>query len=240
MELCRDYGNVVVFHVASFVHDFCYSLMGLLKDPLAFEDIEDSIKEAPRNLKSLYYVAGAYFKHIIATYFNRYDFALSTGKKIRRLEQDGSPIPALSLVHSFHEGLIAAAMAQRRHLGSFSRKKFLRISRRRLAGLRDVLHLCPENVVHKAYLLKAEILAAEGRYDDAMCKYEQSISYARKYEFINEQALANEKAAHMLWKRQDSRVVLFLREARDLYAIWGAQTKVTEMEDLIAKWLGTD
>ena len=39
---------------------------------------------------------------------------------------------------------------------------------------------CPETVTHKVHLLDAEILAFEGRYDDALCRYELSIEYAAK------------------------------------------------------------
>lgn len=100
--------------------------------------------------------------------------------------------------------------------------------------------MCPGNLAHKAYLLKVEILFVEGRFDDAMCKYDQSNTYAKKSHFLNEMALANEKAARMLWYRQDARVVHYLNGARESYQLWGAHGKTTEMEIMRAKWCNND
>ena len=95
---------------------------------------------------------------------------------------------------------------------------------------------CPANMLHKVNLLEAELLALAGKMDEAICMYEQSIVHAHTSKFINEEALANEKAGLALLKCGKGHLSgPFLARARQLYGEWGAEGKVSELGEHISR-----
>ncbi|HSR57832.1 MAG TPA: GAF domain-containing protein, partial [Candidatus Binataceae bacterium] len=91
---------------------------------------------------------------------------------------------------------------------------------------------CPENFANRATLLRAEIARIEERALDAMDLYEQAIRSARANGFVQNEALANEIAAHFYATRGFEKIArVYLRDARDCYLRWGAVGKVRQLEE---------
>jgi signal transduction histidine kinase len=89
----------------------------------------------------------------------------------------------------------------------------------------------PMNHLHKWHLVEAEKCRVSGSKLAAMEQYDRAITLAKKNQFLNEEALANELAAkfYLDWGRQ--RIASdYMIEAYYSYARWGAKAKVAELE----------
>jgi predicted ATPase/GAF domain-containing protein len=90
---------------------------------------------------------------------------------------------------------------------------------------------CPENFENRAALVGAEIARIEGRWLDAEQLYEKAIRSARGNAFVHNEALAYEIAARFYGARGFDKIAdAYLREARHLYAHWGADGKVKQLD----------
>jgi PAS domain S-box-containing protein len=92
---------------------------------------------------------------------------------------------------------------------------------------------CPENFENRAALVGAEIARIEGRELDAMRLYEKAIHSSRKSGFVQNEALAYERASVFYRARGfDQFADTYLRNARACYASWGADGKVRQLDRL--------
>ena len=91
----------------------------------------------------------------------------------------------------------------------------------------------PENFENRAALVGAEIARLEGRELDAMRLYERAIQSARANGFVHHEALANELAGRFYLQRGfETAGRAHLRHARACYAVWGADGKVRQFDQL--------
>jgi predicted ATPase/signal transduction histidine kinase len=89
---------------------------------------------------------------------------------------------------------------------------------------------CPGNFENRAALVGAEIARIEGRQLDAEKLYEDAIRSAHINGFVHNEALANELAAGFYRARGLEKVAdAYLKDARSLYAYWGADGKVNQL-----------
>jgi PAS domain S-box-containing protein len=90
---------------------------------------------------------------------------------------------------------------------------------------------CPENYDNRAALVGAELARIEGRELDAERLYEQAIHSSRDNGFVNNEAIAYERASEFYRARGFSQIAdLYLRNARYGYQRWGADGKVRQLE----------
>ncbi len=89
----------------------------------------------------------------------------------------------------------------------------------------------PENFLHKKLLIEAEVAGLENRVADALALYETAVGQAREHGFVHNEALA-----HVLVGQFNASLglstaaIAHLRSARDLYARWGANSRVEDLE----------
>jgi PAS domain S-box-containing protein len=101
---------------------------------------------------------------------------------------------------------------------------------------------CPENFENRAALIGAEIARIEGRLLEAERLYEQAIRSAHRNGFINNEGVAYEVAARFYAARGFQTFAdAYLLEARHCYERWGADGKVSQLDQLYPhlkrKWL---
>ncbi len=97
---------------------------------------------------------------------------------------------------------------------------------------------CPENFQNKSDLVEAEKARVLGQHWQAQEFYEQAIQGAKKSEFIHEEALAYERAAEFyLALGREEIGKLYLRNAHHCYSIWGAKSKVKQLESEYPQYL---
>ncbi|AFZ60621.1 AAA family ATPase [Anabaena cylindrica FACHB-243] len=99
------------------------------------------------------------------------------------------------------------------------------------AKMQHWAHHAPMNYQHKWYLVEAERYRVLGRFKKAMKAYDRAISLAKKNQYLQEEALANELAARF-YLEQDLITIatIYLQDARYGYLRWGATAKVRDMQ----------
>jgi tetratricopeptide (TPR) repeat protein len=91
---------------------------------------------------------------------------------------------------------------------------------------------CPENFADRAALIAAEIARLDARDSDAMRLYEEAIRSAREHDFVQNEAIAYERASAFYRTRGfETFADTYLRKARDCFARWGADGKVEQIDE---------
>ncbi|PLZ98234.1 serine/threonine protein kinase [Fischerella thermalis CCMEE 5268] len=91
-------------------------------------------------------------------------------------------------------------------------------------------HHAPMNYLHKYYLVEAERYRVLGQYLEAIDCYDRAIALAKEYEYINEEALANELAARFYLEWGKHKIAqTYLTDAYYCYLRWGAKAKVDDL-----------
>ncbi|MBP7281409.1 MAG: AAA family ATPase [Leptospiraceae bacterium] len=92
---------------------------------------------------------------------------------------------------------------------------------------------CEDNFLHLLLLVEAEKARVEGRDLEAMQLYEKAIESARKYEYIQNAAIANELACKFYMSKGLEKVAAtYLKDAQYLYGFWGATAKVKQIMEI--------
>jgi tetratricopeptide (TPR) repeat protein len=93
-------------------------------------------------------------------------------------------------------------------------------------------HHAPMNFQHKYDLVEAEKALVLGQNEIAITYYERAIKGAKEQGFIQEEALANERAAEFYLALGREKVAkTYMTEAYYCYIRWGAVAKVRDLEE---------
>ncbi|WP_028584158.1 AAA family ATPase [Desulfogranum mediterraneum] len=90
---------------------------------------------------------------------------------------------------------------------------------------------CPENFEHRYLLIEAELASFSARDLEAMELYDRAADLAHGGGFVQNQAIALERAAE-LWLRRGNREIaaLYFSKAHRSYQQWGARAKLARLE----------
>mmetsp|Transcript_17635 Transcript_17635/g.22454 ORF Transcript_17635/g.22454 Transcript_17635/m.22454 type:complete len:238 (-) Transcript_17635:176-889(-) len=130
-----------------------------------------------------------------------------------------------SMIHvttyTLYKGLMAFALAQKTQ-----EKKWEKHGQRALQNMKKWAKHAPSNYLHKAMLLEAEHAAIQGKVSKTIKLYDIAISHAKQHGYIQEEALAYERAALFFnsLNRSDKSAWYFAR-SHQLYIDWGANAK---------------
>jgi len=127
----------------------------------------------------------------------------------------------------FFDGLIYLAVAR----SSPDLKWFFYLKANQIISkLESFVQIGKFNSEHKLLLLQAESECVSGDKDVALNKYKLAIATAKKRDFIQEQAIANERLADFFLRHGDSNAAReHYGEAHSLYIQWGAKGKASHM-----------
>ncbi|NES93861.1 MAG: AAA family ATPase [Desertifilum sp. SIO1I2] len=168
------------------------------------------------------------YKLLLAYYFGNYQVAVDY------IIQGKSYLMAVSgmfFIPIFHFYAALAYLAIYPSQPESEQAQILAVAITHQTALYQSAQNAPMNHLHKWYLVEAERHRVLGEKVAASECYDQAISLAQEHQFINEQALANEKAAkfYLEWGKQ--RIAQeYLTEAYYGYARWGAKAKVADLE----------
>ena len=91
----------------------------------------------------------------------------------------------------------------------------------------------PVTFENRAAIVGAEIARIEGRVLDAQDLYEKAVRSAHTHGFVQNEAIANERAGGFYAARGfETIATAYLRDARHCYRRWGADAKVRQLEEL--------
>ena len=129
-------------------------------------------------------------------------------------------------VHEFYASLISVAEVERNP--KKDRAKHMEQIKQRHGRLLLWAASCPENFLHKALLLEAEMARLEKDWLRAAELYDRAIEESGRSGYLQEEALARERAG-VFWQQQKRNKIaaVYLSEAHHGYQLWGASRKAT-------------
>ncbi|MDI1482939.1 AAA family ATPase [Polyangium sp. y55x31] len=158
----------------------------------------------------------------------RWERALSRAREADQFRADILGMPPVTDIPLF----LALASAKCWHVaaGTEERARLREHIEDSLARLRYFTEGCEENFLHKLRLVEAEYARVLGKTEEAAAKYDEAIELAREHRFLHIEALAAQLAAEFRLAMGKSHIgAMYLREARDAYARWGAYAVVAHL-----------
>ena len=209
------------------------NLMEESNDPTNLELNGDEFECMSQELKRINIVNRAYFLRMWLGYlFGNYPLAADMAE--RRLEMTKSrPFRSSSLANeTFYTGLIAVMMVKKE---GQSDTKWRGIALRGKGDLQKFVAHSEWNFLHKLRLLEAEIaFHFDGDYDTASKMYDEAIRTAKKHSFLNETALAYERAAMFYDETGNAaKASEYYKQAHQGFTDWGALQKARHIYDKI-------
>ena len=231
-EFAQHSHNQVAENMNVLLSQMVSCLQGNTQDECSFDDAQYQEAEILEAFGKACYVSGtcthSIFKQIVAVVYGQSALGLQEAAKAGELSHVfGSTM--LECSHVFYYGLSASAA-------------YFQVPEDQKEALRQIVVNClqkiqawagysPENFSNRHHLLSAELARMDGRMLEAMDHYDSAIQSAHEHGFIQNEALANERAAQFFFARGSEKIArTYLRDARFCYFCWGAQGKVMQMD----------
>lgn len=200
------------------LRQLCFNLLGKSDNATVLSGEAVNEEEVVATWETAYPAAFNVFvccKHFLAVYMNEHQRAEYWATKIRQSKVDVWPF-ALVTRH-FFQSLASANSSRTQALHHLSK---LRLSSSH----------CPTNYSHKVFLVEAELAKVAGNKVEAIEKYQKAINGAAEQHFLQERALACERAAYAFrdWGNHDESAY-YMSQAMSGYELWGAQVKVNQL-----------
>ncbi|MFN6535300.1 MAG: protein kinase domain-containing protein [Nostoc sp. EkiNYC01] len=181
--------------------------------------------EAQDGVGLLYFYLG---KLHLCYLFQEYSQAVENAILAEKFLGGGIGQLVVPLFH-FYDSL--ARLAVYPNIGEIEQKENLQKVAANQENMKQWAHYAPMNYLHKFYLVEAERHRVLGEYLEAMDDYDQAISYAKEYGYINEEALAGEITAKFYLEINKQKIAQsYLTDAYYSYVKWGALAKVEDLQ----------
>ena len=126
------------------------------------------------------------------------------------------------------------------------KRKHVKGAKKVIKRMKFLAKECPENNLHKLYILQGELCALEGKLEMALKLYNQAINHAMEQGVTQLQALAQERASVALQRLGDptstkhSEAIKFMKQAIASYERWGAAAIVVRLAGILEGMEGKD
>ena len=220
-------------HLSLLYHQSVLNLIRVSADPAklvgeAFD--EDRILPSMFKLNERAIILATYIHKLILAYlFGKYDEAIKNAEMVESY-LDGAQGTVLIPLAALYGSLARMALAS--EVDPTLQKSFLLKVKQNQEVLKKWSADAPMNYLNKYDLVEAEVFRFHGKTHEAIDCFEKAISLARENEFLNEEALALERAANFydsIGRTTIARV--YFQEARQAYVRWGAIAKVRDLEN---------
>jgi histidine kinase len=194
----------------------------------------NEIEELDQESKAKHYNHLFYFytlKQQLCYLFGQYDKGLAAGFCAFKYRQSViGQLVNLDFLFTHCLLLLAAYPQEPRH----RQRRSLRQVQRYLYHLRRWSQFVPSNALHKVQLIEAEQTRVLGQGGQAVTQYERVISLALAQGFIQDAAIAAERAGELCSALGQSETAqAFLRDAYQYYGQWGA---VSKQQDIVQRY----
>lgn len=218
------------------------NLQGKSKDPfllsgnLCDENEILSIANNTRDMVALFFIFLS--KTMLYYLFGEYSLAL---KYANKAEENLSGVAGMFDIAVLYYFDSLSRLALYSSASGDKKTEFLAKVAENQANLKNWSKHAPMNFLHKYHLVEAELLRIKGNPYEAIQHYDKAIAMAKEYEYLNDEALANELAGQF-WLIEDNHryANLHLREAYSCYKRWGAEAKVQSLTTKYPKIFNND
>ncbi|MEG4030223.1 MULTISPECIES: AAA family ATPase [unclassified Microcoleus] len=184
------------------------------------------LKKANNNTALAYFFLA---KLILFFLFKHFDQSLETAISLEKYKQNlsGAMLPS---TYNFYYSL--SLLIHYPATTKTEQKQYLKKVASHQKQMKNWAHHAPMNFQHKYELVEAEKARVLGQNETAITYYERAINGAKEQRFIQEEALANERAAEFYLAIGREKVAkTYMTEAYYCYIRWGAVAKVRDLEE---------
>ena len=233
LDFLKKTKNHVFVGVQQMDQHFIFNLQGLTRNKFSLSDNDFDELECVQMWQENSFLPGVatynIFKTQILFLYGNYEDALQMAQESHQSQAFVSGI-ANQAEHYLYYSLILTALYP--SVSKTQQQKYWEILEQNQQKLKIWSENCPENFLHKYLLVTAEISRIFGKDIEAIDLYEKAIESARKYEFIQGEAIANELNARFWFSRGNNKIAkLYITEAHYCYHRWGAERKVLDLEE---------
>jgi len=224
LQICRQ----ITLNLMGYSSDK-YTLVGD-----AFDETEIvSILISTKNASTIYWFY--LVKSILFFLFKKYDEAVEKIQLCKQYRSSSAGMIAIVL-HCFYDSLILLSLYK--NYSNTKQNKILKEVSLNQKRLKKWAYYAPVNYQHKYELVEAERARVLGRNARAMEYYDSAIQGARENEYIQEEAIACERAAEFYLSLGREEIGQFyLKNAHHCYSRWGAKAKVKDLESEYPEFL---
>lgn len=176
-------------------------------------------------------------KMLIACLFNQYEIGEEYHRQASTYEDEST---ARQINYSAY--LFYSTITQIKTISSNEskiRNEILKSIQKKIKKLQSHSHFAPQNFMNKYLLLLALLDEYEGRMNQAMGRFLESIKYAKEAGFICEEAIGRELFSQFLLKAGEKEYgEMMLNVAYQCYNSWGAINKCQQLVKLFPQILG--
>ena len=167
-------------------------------------------------------------KMLLCYWFEENELGLENAEKVEQTLSGATGMFIIPIFY-FYDSLVRLALYDLREVST--KEVFLKKVSDNQKKIEDYANHAPMNHLHKFYLVEAERYRVLGKNVAAMDYYDRVIDLAKKHDFLNEEALANELAAkfYLAWGKQKI-AEAYMTEAYYCYNRWGATVKAKDLE----------
>jgi diguanylate cyclase (GGDEF)-like protein/PAS domain S-box-containing protein len=232
-QVAHDRNHDAVYRTLRFQQQLVANLKGQTHGPASMDDGEFDEAEGLAALEQASFGFGVHTSHILklvaAFIHGDYRSALASAQQAAHPSRDAVGLILMDSVHLFYRALTMAALYPQ--ASAAEQAGFAAVLAETLARSEAWARHCPRNFLNCHALIGAEIARIEGRESDAAHLYEQAIGSARDNGIVQNEAIAYELAS-VFYRRRGFGLVAdtYLREARDGYLRWGADSKVAQLD----------
>ncbi|MBD0350919.1 MAG: serine/threonine-protein kinase PknK, partial [Flavisolibacter sp.] len=190
------------------------------------EEKIDKIREAKNDQTSVFcfYSNKALLAYLFGSYAEANQYAIQAHSWTNAV----TGLPELT-TFTFYDTLIA--FAYYKEAANDEKKSILKRAVKNVKKLHKWATYGPQNYQHKYLLANAEYLRVRGKFLQAAMFYDQAANAARKHQYMQEEALAYEKAGSFYQERGDTNLAAFyVGKAWEAYKQWGSESKLVHLE----------
>ncbi|MEG4200984.1 AAA family ATPase [Microcoleus sp. Pol12A5] len=167
-----------------------------------------------------------FYKLFLCYLFQDYQQAIENSKSAEKYSD--SAVGTIPLYHFYNSLLYLAIYSD---APKSEQKLILQKVKANQKKIKKWVHFAPMTHLHKLYLVEAERYRVLGKNARAIDYYDRAIALAKEYEYINEEALANELAAkfYIAWGKEQV-AQAYMTNAYYCYLRWGATAKMTDLK----------
>ncbi|MBD2412399.1 histidine kinase [Nostoc calcicola FACHB-389] len=160
--------------------------------------------------------------------YGRYADAIQAAEEAKNTLPSNSGFFPIIQYHFYYPLTLAAVYP---NATSDEKKQYWEIMQEHQQIQKNWANNCPKNFLHRYLLLSAEMARISGKYMNAIELYDRAIAKAKKNEYLNEEALANELAAKFYLEWGKERIAQeYLINAYYCFARWDAKAKIDDLE----------
>ncbi|MBF0237380.1 MAG: AAA family ATPase [SAR324 cluster bacterium] len=171
-------------------------------------------------------------KLVLAYMFGHHAEALEWCKQTKKYLDSGVSIHTIPIFYMIDSLIKLAVYADGLSNSATPRMHLLHYVPSNQRKLKKWADQAPQNFMHRYLLVEAERAAVAGKNKKAMELYDEAIETATTHQYLQDAAVANERAARFYLKNGNEKIArIYLQEARYGFEKWGASAKVTHLRN---------